>query len=374
MRPTSVAPVELELPQIFFYNGTRYPIVLQHLLLSPVGYTLERYLNPPIVSAAAYRNAMGAALECEVRVTAPGRKHMSRRTVDVGGYRPRPTSLPRAIVTPALGDPYEAGSVFGLSTWEFDFPNDDGMVLPRLSTIAFNISGYTFPSVGLNTPETATPLVRAHAAFYERSDSFWGRRARWSGPMEIQPKAPKSGVTDLYPVSPAVVPPDGFGFNAPANAQPQVNLAFDAKGVYKARRFMQEEGNIGTEYDRFCGFAVMLDQITLDNYMQGQNSTAAGQALAPLSQRVALKANVSSGGTGEDWFDRGGAPVSLCCPTINEAAVVHDFDDPITLDPNAGLRVDIRTPGGLDVLEAIYPGIYNLGVSVVGYAIIEGGP
>ena len=80
---------------------------------------------------------------------------------------------------------------------------------------------------------------------------------------------------------------------------------------------------------------------------------------------------MSAGGSGEDWFDRGGAPVSLCCPTINEAAVVHDFDEPITLDPNAGLRVDLRTPGGHQDAQYLYPGIYNLGASALGYAIIE---
>lgn len=370
IRPTTEGKFALTFDNESFYNGTRHPIVLQHLIISPVGYTLQKYLSPPLAGATTYHNTMGALLAgVSVRVTAPGRKHFSRRTVEVGGYRPRATSVPRPTV------PF-ASSLLGLSSWRFQFPNDEGMVLPRLNSVQFDVSGYTYPNVGVATPG-ASELVRAHLAWFERTDTFWGETARWSGTLPIQPKVPLAGQssTEFWPATPPPVPGDGYGFAAPpgGNIPPQQNLTFDNFGTWKHKRWMQEEANVGTDWDRFCGFAVCLDQIGLDQIMQDSATAGvAGAPLAPLAQRAALRGKVLVGGTGEEFFFQDAAPVSLCCPTINEVGIVHDFDDPISLDPNAGLSIDVETPGAFDNGQALLSGIYNVGVSVLGYAIIEG--
>jgi hypothetical protein len=367
IRPTEAQPVFVEMDPKRFRNGTRYPIVVQYVLLSPLGYTLQRFDTVPPIDTITYKNAMAAALACKVRITAPGRKHLSRSLVPSGGYRPSAVGCPRP-------NSDFASSLFGLSRWDFEFPNDEGMVMPRLGQIQFDISGYTFPNVGIATPTPTDAFVTAHAAFFERQDVFWGGGARYSGALPIQPKVPINGESDgIYPQTPAPVPEDGWGYGIPAVGQQQRNLTFDKNGIWNHKRWMQDEADVGTDRDRFCGFAVALDQISLDGYMQ--TSAQAGvpaNPLAPLSQRVALQAKMLAGGSGEEWFYPEGAPLSLCCPTINEAAVVHRFDDPISLDPNAGLRIEIEAPPALIQDDVVFPGIYNLGVSLVGYAIIEG--
>ena len=366
IRPDSAQPVAFQFPQIDFYNGTKYPFVAQHLILSPIGYTLQRYDTAPALSAVTYRNVMAALLTAKARFTAPGRKHFSRLPVTMGGYRPRPTGIAKP------GEAYQS-SLLGLSSWRFNFPNGEGMVLPRLNQVAFDLSGYTFPNVGLFAPNVDQSFVKAHAMFYERSDSFWGGTARWSGALPIRPKVLLPGQPDdIFPATPPPVYADGYGFAVPpVNGGNQQNLTFDKQGEWNHKRWATEEANVGTDWDRFCGFSVMLDQIDLDEYMQ-ESATAgvAGNPLAPLSQRVAVSARTLAGGTGEDWWEPG-CPLSLVCPTINEAAVVHDFDDPISLDTNAGLRVDLETPGAFIQDQTVFPGIYNIGVSVVGYRIVE---
>jgi hypothetical protein len=371
IRPSTAGQFALTMDPKRFYNGTQFPFVAQYVIISPVGYTLQRYLSPPTASEATYHNAMSALLAgVSVRITAPGRKHLSRRTVEVGGYRPRPVG----IAKPSL--PF-ASSLLGLSRWDFQFPNDEGMVLPRLSSMQLDVSGYTFPNVGIATPSAGDDLVSAHLAWYERSDSFWGGAARYSGLLPIQPKVPLSGQPSdqFWPATPNVVPSDGYGFGLGNQAARQTNLSFDAAGNWNHKRFMVEESNVGTDWNRFCGFGVALDQIDLDQRMQTSvTAGVAGAPLAPLSQRTALRGKCLAGGTGQEFFFPDACPVSLCCPTINEAGIVHNFDDPISLDPNAGLSIDIETPGAfIPGAEQSYSGIYNIGVSLVGYRIVEQG-
>lgn len=363
IRPTTEAPVHVNLPFLDYYNGTRRPIVLQHVLISPLGYTLDRYTTDPVASAATYRNTMAAILGCEIRITAPGRKHLSRRVVLAGGHRPRATGLPSPDA------PWS--SLMGVSAWEFDF-RGEGMVLPRSNQIQFDLSGYTMPNVGLATLADTT-TVRGHITLVQEQDTHWKRMARWSGALPIQPKVPLAGqpTDQKYPVTPNPVYDDGFGFAAQSVNALQPNATFDGLGSYDRNLWQRQEANMSSDEDRFTGFSIMLDQIELDAYMQTGASTVVGDVLAPLAQRVGLRARTLAGGTGEQWFFHPGAPVSLCCPTINEVAVVHDFDDPISLDPNAGLKIEIVSPGGFQGDDVVFPGIYNIGVSVVGYAIVE---
>lgn len=376
VRPTTTAPVQVKMGPRSFYNGTRRPITIQFLILSPLGYTLDGYVTPPLLpSAVTYRNTMAAILAgCEVRVTAPGRKHLSRKAAQVAGYRPRPTGIAspdRSVL------PYPS-SLLGLSAWHFDFPDDEGLVLPRSNQIQFDLSGYNYPNAGVGAPTPAvgpgsSQVVHGRTCFYQETETHWRQMARCSDRLEIQPKVPLDGTQNVYPATAAPTFPDGYGFGAPAaNGGPQPNNTFDKFGIFGHRLWQQLESNMQSDLDRFTGFAVALDQIDLDHYMQGSAvSQIAGNPLAPLAQRTALRARTLAGGTGEWWFYAEGAPVSLCCPTINEVAIVHYFDKPFTLDPNAGLKMEIVVPGGFDSGQGVFPGIYNIGASVGGFAIVE---
>jgi hypothetical protein len=123
------------------------------------------------------------------------------------------------------------------------------------------------------------------------------------------------------------------------------------------------------------GFAVQIDQIDYDDVVIDTNLIAAlgapaGQPVAPLSLRTAIRARMKNGGTGNYWW-RPGAPLALVCPSITPAQV-YKLPVPITLVPGDNLEIELETPGPITIGETEINPLYQVGVALCGFAAIEG--
>ncbi len=96
----------------------------------------------------------------------------------------------------------------------------------------------------------------------------------------------------------------------------------------------------------------------------------ADQPISPLALKTPVRARMHNGGTG-NWWWRPWAPLALVCPTITPAQV-YDLPEPITLRPGDDLEIELQTPAPITIGLANVRPQYTVGVSLCGYAAIEG--
>ena len=113
----------------------------------------------------------------------------------------------------------------------------------------------------------------------------------------------------------------------------------------------------------------MIDQIDFDEGVQAQPAPFPGSPITPYSQRLGCRARTTNGGTNQWWW-RPGAPLALMSPTITPASVM-ELQQPIKLGPGDSLELEVTAPNPVVLAPQIDP-TFQFGVSLTGYAIIEG--
>ena len=347
-----------------FRNGTRNPVELRYLLIAPVGYTFNDYpgVNDPPEGVGDV-DACAAMLErCKLSITSPSRYHFAWRPGLIACW-PQEQAGDTSMRVDAVRA--FAPGLTGVCRWDFDL--DRQMLLPRGAALEFGLGKPVLQpnSLDANAP-TPVDLPRVTVAFHEdfgrvggsaRTKEFdlswWGNQAG---------DAP-------HPWPPA----DGLGFAA--NVLPATNssLLYDPRMMLNSRDWRQQQ-QTDAGSTRVTGFSVGVDSIAWEDAVQADPpANGAGQPLAALALRTPTRApRMTDGGSKMDWW-REGAPLALVTPTMTPAKV-YRLAEPIVLPPGDELELELEVPGataGLPSDPVISP-IYQVGVSLCGYAKIEG--
>lgn len=345
-------PFTVRLPANDFLNGEKYPVTLTKVLVAPINYTFSRFSDAnPALSAANFRNCGVAAVEFpRVVISAPQRQYYLRNPGHPQVTTPRPSDTPNNPGA-AFGVPDYASSLWGLTRWQFDKP----MIIPKLGDLEFDLSTITLPPGLLGPP--IDPRATLH--FEESGGNLFGGNARQSQEIFLKSYNNTLGGTPPFPA-------DGFGLS---NYPQSILSTWPSNQRFTAKRYAAEnpssDGSIPV-----TAFSVMIDQnVYDDNIAESPLAPLPGSVLSPLSLRVAARARMRNGGTGSWWW-RQGAPLALVCPTITPAQV-YDLPEPITLGPGDRLDLEVTAPAPIIQGQVQIDSVYQLGVSLCGYASIE---
>lgn len=356
LQRAAAGETELVFDREHLMNGTRHPITLRRMAISPIGYILRRVsrgINAP--TAQNSWNGLHLINELRIRITAPFRQHYSRYEIRLPGYQPRPRWPAPVAATYAAA---YASCLLGTSRLDFDHP----LVVPRTAGLEFSMTGYLLPTG--YAPADPTTRSRASVLWQEAGGSFAGAGRYRAGQLvaEVNP------AVEFNPDSPVPLPPDGMGANSGAgfSTDPWANGHFTAAD-FKA----QDDVRQGTA--KLTGLAVHIDQIDYDAAIDALGAPFAGWPVAPNCLRVGTR--VRSEVVGEWWW-RPGAPMGLVLDTITPA-LVYELPEPITLGPGDSLNVRAELPGTVAVsnpeggTDNVNP-VINLGIAFNGEAAIEG--
>lgn len=349
-----------ELTQPFWRNGSRHTVVITHLLYSGINYLLQENDDSVVIGAVStYNNALSVINRTEVFLSAPGRVHFSGEDIIITDQPAEPTAEPTMRYT---ATPYASG-LFGINRWDFDFP----MWIPRKGRVKMDLSTWLHPNVGLGTA-LATD-IRMMMGVYEEPLEGYAERIPGTARFNDRALMLPAFTTVAWPQGPAPFAADAFGgvaVGAPQGTANFWNHQFDS------RDFDSQEADRGATHKRLSGFAVAIDQISYDERIQTSATTGiAGQPLTPISQRVACRMRTDNGGS-KEWWWRPGAPLALVCPSIGPA-LVHKLEDPIVLGQGDGLDLELQIPLGSAIPSDVDgTPTYQIGVSALGYAMIEG--
>jgi len=327
-----------------WYNGSKYPLVLTHLLYAGINYTLREPSG-----AAGFHDGASWINRAEVLVSAPYRQHFSRQDHAIVAFAPEAAEGPGmryAEATPHIS------SLFGINRWSFDFEDGD-FWLPAGGSIQMDFSGAGMPNiVGITGTSTSSFLFDE-----EWEGGGWVRRNARLSERDTHNAA---RADDVYPAGRQPFPVDTLG-----QANGPLVPFWQGRAPFLPDAYRLQEANRGAKRNRVSGFAVAMDQIDHDEELEAQGFTTPA---SPLSMRVATRARTTGGGT-QRWWWREGAPLCLVCPTLTPAAV-HRFDRPVVLGKGDSLAIEVRVPDRPASQEAAAS--YTFGVSALGYAIIEG--
>ncbi len=337
----------IRFPQEHFINGSRFPIRLTKLCVSPVGYFARSFTAQ---NAAQFDACMAGITRSLLSLEYPMGYSGQRRPGPVHLYGTDPTGDPDMENT---ATPY-ASSLFGVSRWDFDLP----YYVPQTYQVALELSNIrAYLGVLAQTP------VSSARAFYERTGSLiLGHAVRRFGDIETTVQG------SAYPGGPQPFNvPDDVPFTG-ANGASQTG--WGAGGRWPGGEWPRQKANRGLPYTESTGFSVFLDQRAFDDAaFAAYNAQFPDLRMAPISQRIATKCRTIGAGTGEKWW-RDGAPLSLVTPTITPA-IVRDLEDPIVLGPGESIIVSLQLPPTYTVGQDTVNPIYSVGVSFTGYAVVE---
>jgi hypothetical protein len=349
-RASTATNRKLVFSQEHFRNGSRFPIRLTKLLVSPIGYLLRSFTG----QTNAQYDACGAAIaRSTVSIEYPrgfSGQRIAGPTTLVGA---EPTAEPTMDSTAQEG----ASGMLGLSRWDFDLP----YFVPQDYQVPLELS-----NIRLFQDALVPANVRANRAFFERTRSW----ILGHGVVNLDGLIQSSPTGDAFPQGPQPTgQPDAAIFATGAGNAPS---GWSQGGGWPGGTWGRQKSNRGLPYSEVTGFGVHIDQRLLDD-----NIIAAVQALgipdprvAPIAQRIITKCRTVNAGTGERWW-RDGAPLSLVSPTINSSAFVRELEDPIVLGPGEAVNVSIILPPSFALGEDTIDPIFSVGLSLAGYAVVE---
>lgn len=351
-------PFTVQFPREHFLNGEKFPITLTRALIAPINYFFQRYTAPGPLGPSNFRNDGASAIErTRLVIGAPQRQYYLRSPGHTQGLSPRPSYTPNLPV--GAGQSARPSSLWGISRWAFDKP----MLIPKLGDLEFDLSGTVEPTgliPGVVFPNPPRP--RAYVKFEETQAGLFNGNAR------VQDFLLNSWGPNAQGGDPTQRPLWGYdGFGAPGQGG---SAAWPRTSRFSARRYGAENptssGSIPVR-----GFTVMIDQISYDESILAQAGALIDprSVLSPLALNIGARARMRNGGTGAYWW-REGAPLALVCPTITPAQV-YDLPEPITIGPGDRLDLEMTTPGPVVGQQGAIDSVYQIGVSLCGYAAIE---
>lgn len=350
-------PGRITLTPEFWRNGERSPIVLTHVLLDGINYLLDQNDNSAAADVTTWNNARDVLARAQVFITSPGAYHWSIRDLVPAALLPEPSQVPSMEFT---GTPY-ASSMLGVTRWDFDFGAP--FWLPQRARVQFDLSPYVAYNVGVGAQDNSFFSV----LFNELPAAGYAERLPGSARLNARARLRTALNTSAFPAGPAPFPIVGF----PNFIGGTANDPFQHK--WNSRDWDEQEKTRGAARSIYSGFAVLIDQITYDDTLQGSGDAGvAGSRVAPLASNVSTRARTTNGGT-QQWWWRPGCPLSLVAPTVGPA-LVHKLDKPVTLAQGDALKVEIQVPNAAAPILGENPTYqsYQVGVSMLGYAMIEG--
>lgn len=347
------APQTVVMDRQHFFNGERYPVTIDRVLVSPINYARKRYADPTQAAGPAEGlNANTNILGIKVTLSARQRQSYSRRPVPLVSFGDTPTAPQAPYEDTEAGTPGLVSSYTGQVYRTFDKP----LVIPRDTTIQFDLTAFDG-----NTPVQAADLVKYQITFWEKYGIF-GANAR------VHPERP--GI--LADALNAGAQPFG-GVLSPVALVPSQNASsqlWPNGSSFPGRNFKRQSYSAEGAVE-FIGMGVMIDQIDYDFTNTTLVGSVANTPMAMLAQRIGCRARLADSGS-RAWWWRPGAPLALVMPTITPA-LVYVLDEPITLTRGDRVEVELTIPPvTLDGQGAAISRTDEVGVALSGYAAIEG--
>jgi hypothetical protein len=362
----------LRFPERDFFNGEKYPITLRKVLMSPVGYWLDRLdltLNP--ATAALRQNNAAQQEHCRLQIAAPQRQYYSRFPISAANYAPVPSWHPAAAGQ--NGMPAHSSGYINTSRWDFDHD----MIIPQKGYLEMGFGSINLP--GWDGAGNA-PRPDVRIGVYEKGGLL-------NGNARVSPQIAPGGVTNEDPITvdylggfpgpPANAPwgPNNFGFAATIIGnfgRWPPRTAGGRLTTFRTRDYdAQNVSSAGST--PVSGFGVAIDQQGWDDAQIVQAAGLPGfnsAVMAPFAVNLPVRARMRNGGTGQWWW-RPGAPLALVCPSMTPA-YVYELPEPITLAPGDQLNVELEIPNRfVDSQGNPIDTVYQLGVSLCGEAAIE---
>jgi len=329
-----------------FRNGTRNPITLTKLLLSPVGYTFKSFggVNANPVTLGDWDACATAIQKCKLFLKAPQRQAYTRRPRRIPLWNGAPTADISMVNDATLG--YSAG-LLNTVKWDFDKP----LVIPKggIAEMAVGCPLYA-PAFGGPTPSRQTVTI----SFFEAFGLPGGNARTHETTLGFY-----SGTAATHPLSMADGLQSGTGTDADIYPPNQILT----RDIWRA----QQSTQVGST--RVTGLSVSIDQLQYEDEIQTAGAPYAGVPMTNLAARTPVGTTRLFGcGSGQEWW-RENIPLALLGATLGPA-LVFALKRPITLHPGDTLDAELTFPGGPDS-NAVFPH-YKVGMSFTGYAAIEG--
>lgn len=331
---TTTTQVRLE--RNHFRNSEDRPYVLTHMLIAPVGVPTRRGAAAPVGGTAV------PLQRARVWVQHPDVRKVSR-TFQLGTtFRAEQSGMPR----PNLTDSPRASSVFGAFSWMFERPI-------RVSPMVRLVMRMTACRRTSGASTVAAPL--ATPCFYQENPVNVRQGPTKQLQFVFENGLPGNGAAQAAAL--------GCAFDVASGTPP--TTVWSDRDFYRSRRQDPAlRGGVATEsnVDRtspsyLTGFNILIDQLALDG------ATGGDRVNAPVANTMGLAIGSSMGDPAvkrdSPWW-RGFCPMSLCCPTQNDIAIVHRLPEPMRLQRGQALEVAVELCNDGLVTQTI-------GVSFVGY-------
>ena len=380
--------LQLNMDREHFYNGSRHPITLTRLAVSPVGYPYmdgAPALAPQTTSDRFDYDAWSAAVhKMQLAIEAPLRQNYANKTLPLSSLPLIPTGQPtadRPLLTSAAD--VRPSSAWGVCMLNFDRP----MVMPKLGSLSFGVSAMInmgtgaaaapTSGVGLNiriaegTPGTffgggGGATLRVPTILQEASPLLF-TEAFVAGPLGGEGQTLSPG----FPSWPYLATP--YATSGGASVTP-TNEFWPRTHDFTARD-MDQQNATRAGSKSIVGINTHIDQMDWDDFMSPTGGSA-GTVTLPMEQNctsMGCRVRTENGGTNEWWW-REGAPMSAVLDTITPAKV-YRLLEPITLGPGDTLNVSAVIPqrANIDfITQATVENFFQFAVSFNGYASIEG--
>ena len=362
----------VQLPRNPFRNGTRFPITINRMAMSGVGYPFARPDVGAMQAATpgpADLNGTTVINTMRVTLASPYRTTFSMTPSLLTGLAPQPTSGPSLKNTAFRG----FSSLFGANGLRFDKP----LILPKAGHIEWDVSslqGLRFVpqpgNEGTRGIQTDLPLndIPCVLSYLEKGGLFAGN-SRSRNMMLRQSQggvAPTPGEQGYpYALPPSfIAPPSGAA------------LPFwDPLSRFDTQMFRAANATRAGSTEIY-GMTAAIDQFQFDADTIF-NAGFPNAVVAPVSTRLGTRVRLV-GGPASDWWWAPGAPMALVMDTQTPAAV-YWLDEPITLMPGDALdvTVQVRVPGSFeDAVSGQIPTAFALqnqfGISFNGFTAITG--
>lgn len=382
---TGVVGEEVILEGTEWMNGSRYDIVLTHMLLAPINYavTNDAYEVLQNVSVSLQHGATPLSTQRwmpSLGQTLPIAPSPAYQDFALGQFMPYDSS-PRA--EPATTNPrtravmFSQPRVFDVARWQFDMPYR----LVRRGVVKFGLT--SIAAVGQDINEDGR--MRVTMGF----DEAWSSGSAFRQQMRVKQGSIRTGGG----ISPTPYP---FltAFPFPLQSGTWNEPTWDNGGVYPPESQFnprdwqrQEAGRGGGDGSGWLqGFTVHLPNAqnigvagpnnNIDNIADSEADSGVS-----LATRLGVRAETVNGGTNRAWW-RPGAPLALVTPTVGASACMK-LQAPIRLGSREQLRVILRSEGKANLLAQIIrpdvdvveqdrasAGNHKVGVSLCGYAIV----
>lgn len=373
---TGVVGEEVILEGTEWMNGSRYDIVLTHMLLAPINYcvTNDAYEVLQNVSVSLQHGATPLSTQRwmpSLGQTLPIAPSPAYQDFSLGQFMPYDSS-PRA--EPATTNPrtravmFSQPRVFDVARWQFDMPYR----LVRRGVVKFGLTNVGAPG---SEHDVANGRMRITMGF----DEAWSSGSAFRQQMRVQ-----QGQLVYSDVSSVNTPFGGWPaqFGVPDGSVPYVDKLFPPESQFGPKEWQrQEAGRGGGDGSGWLqGFTVHLP----NNYNVSQTYDPWAQegpdSGVSLALNIGCRAETVNGGTNRQWW-RPGAPLALVTPTIGASACMK-LQAPLRLASREQLRVILRSEGKNNLLaSAVNAGVdstqdrasagnHKVGVSLCGYAIV----